>query len=763
MEAPNGDACISSTSLLLELASSNDLEGFRHAVEEDSVSSKLDVVGSWYCRQNGTSQMRMEQRTPMMVASLYGSIDVLSYLLKLYASNGLDVNEKSQTDGSTALHCAAGGGSALVAKTVSLLLENGADLNAVDSQGRRPSDVIATFLRQSHLKAELERMLPAVKSSSSDHACVNGTEGSLSSEISRHSHTDYISCRLESLSVNEAPSKQLDSVVAKPSTEASEKPKDYPIDPTIPDIKNSMYTSDEFRMFSFKVRPCSRAYSHDWTECPFVHPGENARRRDPRRYHYSCVPCPDFRKGACRRGDVCEYAHGVFECWLHPAQYRTRLCKDGVGCTRRVCFFAHTNEELRPLYVSTGSALPSPRITSPLEMAPMPPASPPSVLMMSPFLSSNTIHHNGNIVTPPLSPSSPSAHSHPSAWSQSTNSVPTLHLPLVSSRLRAALCARDLSFDDLERVLEFDENYSGEYSSSLDFSSHPSPVISRLNAAGMTSPCGSSRANRYRNLGFSVVPTNLEDVLASEMISSRRDSYVETPIQHLHKSLHSQTHYQNEVQQAQMQLQLQLENQLQDTSLSCSSMMYPSSATSLSYVGGSQEGTDGSLRGTTHFPHFTHHRMGQSYSFQELGSVDSSSWPDWGSSSGEPEWTVQGGDISKLRNSVSFGAPENEERELVSNQDHIDIGMSDPKAESTSFYPRDGKAKNAESSAIYTKNGNTNAAESTSFYPKDGNANAEENTVFYPRDGDRGVQKDPSDHSVLGSWIDSMHLDQLVA
>uniref|UniRef100_N1QSC3 Zinc finger CCCH domain-containing protein 67 n=1 Tax=Aegilops tauschii TaxID=37682 RepID=N1QSC3_AEGTA len=133
--------------------------------------------------------------------------------------------------------------------------------------------------------------------------------------------------------------------------------KEWPPDPSLPDIKNGAYASDDFRMYSFKVRACSRAYSHDWTECPFVHPGENARRRDPRKYHYSCVPCPEFKKGAgCRRGDMCEYAHGVFESWLHPAQYRTRLCKAGIGCARRVCFFAHTPEELRPLYVSTGSA-----------------------------------------------------------------------------------------------------------------------------------------------------------------------------------------------------------------------------------------------------------------------------------------------------------------------------------------------------------------------------------------------------------------------
>ncbi|CAN6485707.1 unnamed protein product [Victoria cruziana] len=42
--------------------------------------------------------------------------------------------------------------------------------------------------------------------------------------------------------------------------------KEYPIDPSLPDIKNSIYTTDEFRIFSFKVRPCSRAYSHDWTD-----------------------------------------------------------------------------------------------------------------------------------------------------------------------------------------------------------------------------------------------------------------------------------------------------------------------------------------------------------------------------------------------------------------------------------------------------------------------------------------------------------------
>lgn len=92
-----------------------------------------------------------------------------------------------------------------------------------------------------------------------------------------------------------------------------------------------------------------RGRSHDWTECPFAHPGEKARRRDPRRFHYSGTACPDFRKGSCRRGEACEYAHGVFECWLHPGRYRTQPCKDGRNCRRRVCFFAHTASQLRVL------------------------------------------------------------------------------------------------------------------------------------------------------------------------------------------------------------------------------------------------------------------------------------------------------------------------------------------------------------------------------------------------------------------------------
>ena len=115
------------------------------------------------------------------------------------------------------------------------------------------------------------------------------------------------------------------------------------------DVHVDAFSCDHFRMFEFKVRRCGRGRSHDWTECPFAHPGEKARRRDPRKHHYSGTACAEFRKGNCKNGDLCEFAHGVFECWLHPARYRTQPCKDGLSCRRRVCFFAHTAEQLRVL------------------------------------------------------------------------------------------------------------------------------------------------------------------------------------------------------------------------------------------------------------------------------------------------------------------------------------------------------------------------------------------------------------------------------
>lgn len=221
------------------------------------------------------------------------SLDVLAYLL----SAGADVHARSQDgDRTTALHCAAASGSAQTAEAVRALLRFGANRDARDAAGLRAADLLPVR------DASAERLLAAAPSQVSHVSC-----GGL---------------HLGGPAASGAPvfSADLDEVFA---------------------------TSTAFKLYEFKVRRCTKTRAHDWTECPFTHPGEKARRRDPRRFAYCGTACPDFRKGSCRRGDACEFAHGVFECWLHPARYRTQSCKDGAACARRVCFFAHAPGELR--------------------------------------------------------------------------------------------------------------------------------------------------------------------------------------------------------------------------------------------------------------------------------------------------------------------------------------------------------------------------------------------------------------------------------
>lgn len=316
------------SSLLLELSASDDLAGFKKVIEVSGVAVDA-VVAPWYGRSAGRDRrMGFNLRTPLQIAAVYGSISVLNYILSDLTA--VDVNRRSGDDAATALHLAVAGCSPGSIDAIKLLVSANADVDALDTGGNRPADLIPKLIAVNSVVKTLETLVKASPSSPSSPSRVS------------------------------SPAKE---------TEVKEK-KEYPPDLTLPDIKNGIYGTDEFRMYSFKIKPCSRAYSHDWTECPFVHPGENARRRDPRKYLYSCVPCPEFRKGSCRNGDACEYAHGVFECWLHPAQYRTRLCKDETGCNRRVCFFAHKPEELRMVNPSTVSAsmISSPRASS-LDMA----------------------------------------------------------------------------------------------------------------------------------------------------------------------------------------------------------------------------------------------------------------------------------------------------------------------------------------------------------------------------------------------------------
>ncbi|XP_031272015.1 zinc finger CCCH domain-containing protein 56-like [Pistacia vera] len=477
-----------SFSPLLELAADNDSEGFKRSICN---ASDIHEVGVWYCCQRLSKKKVLESMTPFMVAAKYGSVDVVKLILSLTKA---DVNLSCSSDKSTALHYAASSGSINAVDVIKLLLLAGADPNVTDADGHRPLDVIVAHPNIPHSRVVLEELLKNDVS-----VCLDDMQVST---VSLRSSSQSLSSSLDTCSLASVSDLPLSFVSCKPDdmhTSSVPEKKEYPIDPSFPDIKDSMYTSDEFRMFSFKIRPCSRAYSHDWTECPFAHPGENARRRDPRKFHYSCVPCPDFRKGACGRGDLCEYAHGVFESWLHPAQYRTRLCKDGISCARPVCFFAHTSEELRPLYVSTGSGVPSPRSAAAMEMGHMAsafnmlPGSPSAVSAMSHSLFSPTMCSANDISQSSM------------GWPQ--QSIPTLHLPgstLQASRLRSSLSARDIPADDLDKLQDFEMQHQ-KLLNDISYLSQP-----QFGAQANLSACSKT-----------LTPTNLDKLLCPEVASPR--------------------------------------------------------------------------------------------------------------------------------------------------------------------------------------------------------------------------------------------------
>ena len=613
---------------LLELAANNDVEGFKQSIERDL--SCVDEIGLWYGRKKGSKQMVNEHRTPLMVASTYGSIDVIKVILSL---SYVDVNRSCGVEKSTALHCAASGGAVNAVDVVKLLLAAGADCNLADANGHRPIDVIVVPPKLQDVRLVLKDLLAADGSHVEQNLRVSiATENSNSPPLSPSMENG------SPLSGSDSPTK----AKLNDAPLASEK-KEYPVDPSLPDIKNSIYSTDEFRMYSFKVRPCSRAYSHDWTECPFVHPGENARRRDPRKFHYSCVPCTDFRKGACRRGDMCEYAHGVFECWLHPAQYRTRLCKDGTNCARRVCFFAHTVEELRPLYVSTGSAVPSPRSSTSGATA-MDFAAAMNLLSGSPSAASIM---SPSPFTPPMSPSANGISHSSVAWPQPN--VPALHLPgsnLQSSRLRSSLNARDIPAD---------------YNLLPDFDGQQQQLLSELSS--LTQPSLNNNSMNHSGRLKTLTPSNLDDLFSAESSSPRyTGSSPRYADQALASAVFSPSHKSavlNQFQQQQSMLSpintnfspKNVDHPLLQASFA-SGRMSPRNVEPISPM---------SSRVSMLAQREKQLQQLRSLSSRELGSnaaaiVGSSvnTWSKWGSSNGKPDWTLSTDELGKLCRSNSF-------------------------------------------------------------------------------------------------------------
>jgi ankyrin repeat protein len=683
---------------LLELAANNDVEGFKRSIERDP--SCVDQIGLWYGRQKGSKQMANEYRTPLMVAATYGSIGVIKVILSL---SDADVNRSCGADKSTALHCAASGGAVNAVDVVKLLLAAGADANVVDANGHRPIDAIVVPPKFQEARLTLEELLSA-----EGYVIEHNLRVSMSS-ANANSNSPPLSPSLEDMSLLSGSDSPMKSKLNEAPVPFVSEKKEYPVDPSLPDIKNSIYSTDEFRMYSFKVRPCSRAYSHDWTECPFVHPGENARRRDPRKFHYSCVPCPDFRKGACRRGDMCEYAHGVFECWLHPAQYRTRLCKDGTNCARRVCFFAHTVEELRPLYVSTGSAVPSPRSSTPgatamdfaAAMSLLPGS--PSVSVMSP-----------QPFSPPMSPSANGLSHSSMAWLQPN--VPALHLPgsnLQSSRLRSSLNARDIQAD---------------YNLLPDFDVQQQQLLSELSSLSQPSLSNNSlnRSGRLKTLA----PSNLDVLFSAESLSPQ---YAD---QALASAVFSPSHKSavlNQFQQQQSMLSpintnfspKNVDHPLLQASFA-SGRMSPRNVEPISPMSSRVSMLAQREKQQQHL-----HSLGSQEQVSNNAAIVGSpvnSWSKWGSSNGKPDWTVSADEFGKLRRSNSFE---------LGNGDEPDVSW-------VQSLVRESPTEMKEKSTVHVSESITASASSS----ESSNINSH-------------IEPVDLDHAV-GSWVEQLHIDHLV-
>ncbi|KAL6989702.1 hypothetical protein U1Q18_015453, partial [Sarracenia purpurea var. burkii] len=238
-----GDGTNYSFSSLLELAANNNFEEFKQLMGCDA--SVVDDVGLWYVRKNSSKQIVLEQRTPLMVAATYGCVDVLKLILSQPVVN---VNLSCGLDKSTVLHCAVSSGSVNAIDVVKLLLLAGADQNSMNAHGLCPIDMIAVPPNLPGMRVSLEELLT---NNVSDGAI---GEHNLQVSITRsNSNSPTFSLG------NGSPCSLVDSVSSRMITKLNDLPansvlqkKEYPMDPSLPDIKNNIYSTDEFRMFSLR-------------------------------------------------------------------------------------------------------------------------------------------------------------------------------------------------------------------------------------------------------------------------------------------------------------------------------------------------------------------------------------------------------------------------------------------------------------------------------------------------------------------------------
>ncbi|KAJ6322625.1 hypothetical protein OIU77_012462 [Salix suchowensis] len=316
-------------------------------------------------------------------------------------------------------------------------------------------------------------------------------------------------------------------------------------------------------------------------------------------------------------------SHGCILPSIEPGFARMKLVVH-----RKVCFFAHKPEELRPVYASTGSAMPSPRLTSSaMDMTTLSPLALGSSPLPMPATS-----------TPPMSPLAVASSSPKSGglWQNKVSQTPPA-LQLPGSRLKTAFSARDFNVEMELLGLESYSNQLQQQQQQL-----------RDEMSCLSSP--SHWSNRIADLK----PTNLDDVFGS------LDSSLMSPRQGVSLNASTQTQLQSPNGLQIRQNMNQLRSSYPASNLSSSPARNP-----ISY------GFDTSAAVAAAVMNSRSSAFAKrSQSFVDRGAVPNhlglnapansvsmmpSNLPDWSFPNGKLDWGIQGDELNKLKKSASFG------------------------------------------------------------------------------------------------------------
>lgn len=367
------------------------------------------------------------------------------------------------------------------------------------------------------------------------------------------------------------------------------------------------------------------------------------------------------------------------------------------------------------MFVSTGSAVPSPRSSTSAANAmdfaaamSLLPGSPSSVPVMSP-----------SPFTPPMSPSTNGISN--TGWPSQQN-VPALHLPgsnLQSSRLRSSLNARDIPPEYMNLVGDIDVQQQQLLN---DPSLLPQPNI---NTSLLNRPVHAK----------SLTPSNLEDIFSAEGSSPR---YSDQALGSAVFSPRHKTAVLNQFQQQQQNMLSPIKTTFSPRNVDHPLMQAPFGVPSSGRMSPRtvEPVSPMSARMSMLARHEKQHQQFRSLSSRDLGSNAAAAvasfegtWSKWGTPNGLPEWDVNADDMGKLKKSSSF--------EHFNNGDGPDLSWVQSLVKES---PQDMKEKSAPRAPGVAGTGSSSG---------------------------EGAQMDNRieqvDQSVLGAWLEQMQLDQLVA